>query len=452
MATQINDSLKSLVTGLGTDRSALYSFEYTTPLPQRDQEYINAFRTSKLARRIVEQPAKDCFRKWRAWQADNIDISLIEKTEKRLDVRGKLEWAKIMANLLGRAYVYISVKGDESRVSEPVNLDRIKRGGINRLVVLTKAEVVEGPIEYDALSERYGEPQYYEVMSAQTLARVHPSRMVVFYGAERPYDFTTGREADSVLTAILPSVKRHEAMVNAVGDLVQEACVDVITVPDLATMAQDPDTLQKIIERFALMKMMKSNNRVTLLSGSVTENLNSETWDQKQVSFATLPDVIKTDQEELAASAQMPRAILFGVSSGGLGSTGDLELSAYYDMINSIQTNDIEPALTTLDEAIIRDALGNRPDDIWYEWRSLWQVSDDEKSKIGNAIADKWKKFVDAGIFPADVVAEAAMNELTESGVGGGIEQAFEEWLAAGGELDLSEEDMDNDDDTAIEE
>lgn len=434
MCAQFNDGLQSLQAGLGTDRSKLYGLSYAVPT-ENLQQYRNAYRTSPLAKRIVEQPAKDAFRKWRAWQAEANQISAIEKTEKRLAVRDILERASIEARLTGKCYVYMAVKGDEERTEEPLNPERVKRDGLMLITMLSRWEVAEGDIEINALSGRYGEPKWYEVMGPHGLQRIHPSRLVTFYGDERPYDFAVGKQADSVLMSLLHPIMRHEAMNDLVGDMMFESCVDVVTVPGLAEMMQDQDEEAALLKRFALAKQMKSNSRVTLLNGSISETQNSEEWQQKQISFATLPDVIKTDQYELCAATGIPHALLFGQSSGGLGSTGEMELSSYYDRINSTQTNDIEPAITILDECIIRSALGNRPDDIWYQWNSLWQVSDKEKAEIGKLVSDKWKVAIDAGM-PPDAVIPSFVNDLTEAGIGGGIEQHYADWMAGGVELD----------------
>jgi hypothetical protein len=65
-----------------------------------------------------------------------------------------------------------------------------------------------------------------------------------------------------------------------------------------------------------------------------------------------------------------------------MGSTGDLELSSYYDRISSMQENEIEPAIEILDECILRSALGDRPPELWYSWNSLWQMTDAEKADV----------------------------------------------------------------------
>jgi phage-related protein (TIGR01555 family) len=268
--------------------------------------------------------------------------------------------------------------------------------------------------------------------------------MVIFWGNERPYDFSAGKQADSVLMSLLHPIKRHEAMSDLIGDMMFEACVDVVKVPGLFQMVQDPEQEAALLKRFGVAKQMKSNNRITLLHTSTTEAERGEEWEQKTISFATLPDVLRADQFELCAAARQPHALLFGQSSGGLGSTGDMELSSYYDSVNTIQTNDIEPAINTLDECILRDALGTRPADIWYQWNSLWQISDKERSEIGSAIADKWQKLVNAGVFPSDAVTDAVINDLTEAGVGGGIEQTYQDWLDEGG---MRDDPMEEDDD-----
>jgi uncharacterized protein len=426
----INDGLKNLVSGMGTDRDKSVHTTYTLPTVDKAQ-YAYAYRGAWLPRKVVAQVSEDAFRKWRDWQAEPDQISAIEQREKALRAREKLQRAHTMARLFGRAFVYISVKGDEDRTEEPLNIDRVRRGSISFLQVLLDTEVAEGEIETDPLSPEYGEPKYYEISGTGALTRVHPSRMVIFYGAERPQDYIFGREADSVLTAALPAIKRHDATVANVAGLVFEARVDVITIPGLAELLQDSDTETSLLQRFALMAQMKGNNGLVMLNGTTTPGDPSEEWEQKNATFTTLPDIITKAQEEVSAAARIPRAILFGTGAGGLGATGDLELSAYYDHINTLQSTIIEPSMTILDECLIRDALGTRPPEIWYSWSSLWQMSDKEKAEIGSNIVKKWTEAAKIGA--AEPIWQACVNELTEAGVGGGIEMFMNEWTEGGG-------------------
>jgi phage-related protein (TIGR01555 family) len=133
---------------------------------------------------------------------------------------------------------------------------------------------------------------------------------------------------------------------------------------------------------------------------------------------------------------------LFGTGAGGLGATGDLELSAYYDRINSIQMNEFEPAMAILDECLIRHALGNRPAELWYEWRSLWQMSDKEKSEIADRTTAAIDKFVTAMSKAPEYMAESIINAVTEIGLLPGLEVSYADWITAGGIDSEEPEDM----------
>lgn len=427
---QVYDSLTNLTANLGTTRDKAAHAEYVRPtnILQLEAEYISAFEYAWLPRRVVSQVAQDAFRKWRGWQADADQITLIEKEEKRLGARASFEWAFREARLRGIAYVYMSIKGEENRLSEPLNPDRVRRGSVQHLVRLTKDDVAEGEIDLDPMSPTYGHPKYYEV-AGSSFVRLHPSRLVIFYGDKKPTRFAEGIEANSVLAAAMPAIKRHDSIVANVASLIYEARVDVITVPGLGRLVSDQDQYVNIMTRFASMATLKGNNGLVLLNGAENKDDPSETWEQKNSTFTTLPELIEKAQEEVSAAARIPRAILFGTSAGGLGATGDLEIRSYYDHIAMLQSNEIEPAMYLFDECLIRSALGNRPDDIWYNWSSLWQMSEEQLADIGVKIADKWAKIAAMNVMPIEVISEAIVNDLTEKGVGGGIEQFMGDWV-----------------------
>jgi hypothetical protein len=125
-----------------------------------------------------------------------------------------------------------------------------------------------------------------------------------------------------------------------------------------------------------------------------------------------------------------------------LGGNGDLELSAYYDRINSIQANEFEPAMAILDECLIRHALGNRPAELWYEWRSLWQMSDKEKSEIADRTTNAIDKFVTAMSKAPEYMAESMINAVTEIGLLPGLDASYADWITAGGDDNEEPEDM----------
>lgn len=434
----ITDGLTSLTAGLGTDRDKSATVTYTYRA-LTDQELVASYSGAWLPKRVVDQRASDCFRKWRAWQGDTDIAGKIEKVEAALGIRSKMERAKQLANLYGRAHVYFDLGDDPS---QPVNVDRVRLNAMRFATVLSMREVSDGPVDDDPMSPYYGEPQYYELFSnSQGAVRLHPSRLVTFYGDESPDDLIFGRKGVSILQSTMDAIKRHDSIVANVAGLVFEARVDVITVPGLGELLSNPEQERHFLNRMRLMATMKGNNGLVMISGATSKDQPGETWDQKNTTFATLPDIIEKAQQEVSGACGIPRALLFGTSSGGLGSTGDLELSNYYDAVNTEQSTQIEPAMNVFDECLIRSALGNRPADLWYSWRSLWQMSDKEKAEIARMKAETWVKI--ATVLPADVIAQPMVNDFTEAGLAPGLEASYAEFIAAGGELDPEPDETD---------
>lgn len=436
-----HDSLRSFTSGLGTQRDKASTVEYVQPQRGNDQQLQAAYEGAWLPRRIVDQFAEDATRKWRSWQAQPDQISLLDRAEKRLDVRAKLERAMILARLWGKAHIYIGIDGQDP--AEPLRPETVGRDRLRHLTVMSRREIADGDIDDDPFSPYYGTPKHYQMTSpTQGFVWVHPSRLVTLYGAERPNDMVFGRSGDSVLTALFPAIMHHDSTVANVAGLVFEARVDVISVPGLADLLSDPDTEKQVLSRFQDMARMKGNNRIVLLNASENPDTPSETWEQKNASFATLPDIIDRMQQQVAGAAKIPRALLFGTGAGGLGATGDLELSAYYDQVATVQSNEIEPAMHILDECLIRSALGSRPPEIWYDWNSLWQISDTEKADIFAKVATAIRNVADSGVIPREVLTQSVVNKLVETGSLPGLEQDYEEWC---GTFDSeSEEDMIN--------
>ena len=84
-----------------------------------------------------------------------------------------------------------------------------------------------------------------------------------------------------------------------------------------------------------------------------------------------------------------------------------------------------------LDKAIVRSALGKSDDNIFYEWNSLWQMTDKEKADIAKQKADSAMVDVNSGLIPPEALAKGRINQLIEDGTYPGLEAAVEEALAA---------------------
>jgi uncharacterized protein len=156
-----------------------------------------------------------------------------------------------------------------------------------------------------------------------------------------------------------------------------------------------------------------------------------EDWDRTQLSFTGMPEVLDAFLIVASGAADIPATRLLGRSPAGMNATGDSDTRNYYDRIRSDQSLRMSPAMRMLDDVIQVHALGAVDPDIHYEWVPLWQMSEDEKAKIGKLRADAVKVIVDSGLVPLEALAKGFQNQLIESGDYPGLEAAIADANAA---------------------
>jgi phage-related protein (TIGR01555 family) len=428
----LNDKLVNLVANLGTERDKS-SGSMHAPTFMSEQQLVDAYRGAWLPRKIVDIPAMDACRKWRNWQADKAQIERIEAEEKRLGIKPKVLEAMIKARLFGGAAVFIG-NGDRD-LSQPLDPKRISAGGIKYLSVMTRRNLNPTEIERDPQSPRYDRPKAYNL--AGGTFEIHPSRLIEFIGAQHPdQDLATENQGwgDSVLLAVMEAIKHADATMANIASLVFEAKVDIIRIPDFMQGMNDPAYRKQILDRLSLAATAKGINGTLLLD-------SLEEYESKSASFGTLPEILDRFLQVVSGAADIPATRLLGQSPGGLNATGDSDLRNYYDRIQAMQELEVAPALSLMDECLIRSALGNRPPEIHYSWAPLWQPTAKERSDIGKTTADTIKVLKDSGLFPDDALSQAAVTLLVENGVVPGLEAAIAKFGA-----ELPEEETDPED------
>ncbi|MGO4641699.1 DUF1073 domain-containing protein [Mesorhizobium sp. 2RAF45] len=434
----VRDSLTNLVSRMGTGRDkAASSFYAFTPLS--DPELLAAYRTAWLPRKIVDIPAFDAVRSWRDWQAEGDSIEPIEAEEKRLNVRGKVFEAKVKARLWGGAAIHIGT-GDAD-LAALLEIERVGKGGVKYLTVLSRRQLTAGEIDRDPASEFYGQPKFFTLTAGTAQVQIHPSRLVIFQGNTQPdVDLVEGQSSwgDSVLQSVMDAIKQADGTAANIASLVFEAKVDIIKVPNFMASLASEDYKAKILERYTLANTAKGINGTLLLD-------KEEEYEQKSASFATLPDVLDRFLQIVSGAADIPATRLLGQAPAGMNATGESDLRNYYDRLSAMQEVEMTPAMHRLDEALIRSALGSRPSDVYYEWAPLWGMSEKEKADVFKTKADAGRTLAGGNgqspLIPIDALSEALINAFVEDGSLPGLEAAIEEFGTLA-EQEPSEEDI----------
>ena len=422
----IRDGMENLVSGMGTSRDKGSQATYTIAEQHAPHELRTAYEASALIQRAIDMPAEDSCREWREWQADSVEISNIEAEEQRLGVQAKVFEARRLARLYGGSALLIGTGASDPM--EPLDPETVAKGGIKYLTVLTRYEITGQDYELDVTSPYYKQPKFWTVVAADgQMINLHPSRLVLFHGLAPLRDLggvSTDGWGRSSLPGMLDALKRVDEIAYNVNSLSYEAKVDVIKIPDLMRNLQQRGIAfeQEVIKRIKLASQAKGINGTLILDAL-------EEYEQKTLSFSGLEAVIDKFMQLASAAVGIPMTLFFMISPGGLSATGESDTRAYYDKVKVEQSLRMGPAMSILDECLIRSALGDRPDDVHYRWKPLWQPTAKERVETAKIAAEAMARTVDAGMVPEEVAGRAVSNNFTESGAFPGMEGYWTEFF-----------------------
>jgi phage-related protein (TIGR01555 family) len=415
----MTDAMANIMSGRGTSIDKVsQNFYYILHVDPRQAEI--AYRTDWLMRKIVDIPPLDMTRAWRAWQTDKNNIEALEKEERRLHLKAKVKRALILSRLWGGGAIVIG-NGDRDTM-QPLKPGTAK-GSLRYLNVYSRYQLTAGNETTDPESLWCGQPEKYTLTTTGKPLDLHPSRVVAFVGQKQPEgSFVSGGDwfwGDPIMQSVEGALKNAGMAQDGFAALIDEASVDVLKVPGLTSLASTEEYETRMLRRLAAAGMGKSTWRKLVIDGE-------EEWNQHQVTWAGMPDMITSYLQIVAGAADIPITRLLGQSPKGLQSTGDGEERDYKDMIAARQEELVQPALDRIDELLIPSALGSTPSDVWWSFNSLDRLSPKDAAEIESKRATTVKTYADTGLFPDDALAAMAQNAVIESGQWPGSEKAFE--------------------------
>lgn len=439
------DSFINLLAGLGvTGRDKMMSQTYTfTPLSMAECEM--AYRGDWLVRKACQAPAWDMTREWRHWEADPEQITALETLERKLFLPQKMQRALLLSRIYGGAAVIIGVEG-AGNPEEPLDPNFVFQDSLKWLHVVSRNNISIGPVIYDITSPWYGQPAYYEANTQplspqqakqfgvptvtptgkqQWRVKLHPSRVVKLIGmdiGDTQIDLVWG---DPILQAINDAIKACGLVSGSLATLISEMKIDIIKIPNLTNILSTDAGTRKVVGRFQAANAAKSVINTIMID-------SNEEWTRIQQSLNGMDGLIATYLQIVSGAVDIPAGRFLGLPHRGLNVTGEADFRNYYDRLASEQNVTLTPAMNVLDEVIIRSALGDRPDNVRYEWNSLWQLSDDEKATVALKKAQAYQIDVASAQLPSVALANARANQLIEDGTYPGLEQALEEAAAEG--------------------
>lgn len=380
------DGLVNVASGLGTLK-AKRSHNFFSYSGFGDWQQLDAaYQTNWLARQIVDVPAEDMCREWRTLKTDTADD--IRAEEDRLMIPMMVQEASTWSGLYGGAGI-LMITGQD--LTKPLNVNRVRKGDLKRVIVFDRYDMSAMMMNtYNVLADNFLMPEFYTITGGGQ--QIHWSHFARFNGARLPRRQMQQTQGwgDSDLRKCLEDIMDLVAAKDGIAELMQEANVDIIKREGLSDeLASDQD--DAITQRYALFSQMKSVVQMALLDGD-------ETYDRKTLDLGGVAPVIETFMTWISGAADIPVTRLFGTSAKGMNATGEGDMNNYFNSIRSKQLVRLDPGMRTLDEVLVRSAVGYWPDDFNYVWNPLQQPNELQLAQAAYSRAQKDLLYLDANI------------------------------------------------------
>lgn len=398
---RIADGFKNILKGLGTEKDPR---GYTTYVPgvRITQQIANdLYVYNWLAQKVVDIPIDDATRKWRTvLMPDAEEKERIESALKSFDVKGKVNLAAKWARVFGGSVILAIIDGED--VEEPLNIDTIREGSLKNFIVLDRHNIYPDAIQRSILSPNFGRPEYYTV--SREGQKIHHTRVFKMLG-----DTSTLMELEkenywgnSIFTALYEPITDSQVVSQSISNLVYEASIDVYRINGLNDLvAEGNDDL--VVKRLQLAHQMKS-----IINGIALDK--DDEYDKKNSQFTQLPQIDDRFIQKVSGSSKIPVTRLLGISPAGMNATGESDMLNYYDEVQSIQENDLRPAIDWMDAIIMKSVLPD-VEKVEYVFLPLKQLTEIEKAAVDYQNAQRDQIYLDNGVIePTDVMSQLAEN------------------------------------------
>lgn len=395
------------------------------PLTRMSQNYnlfTSLYRSSWIVRKIVDVFPSDMVKNWIKFNSslDPEKISkinsIIRKTKTKEKIKEGLRWAR----LYGGAAGLILIDGDED-LSEPLDYDTIMLDDYKGLLIFDRWNGIYPDIELedDISDEEYGYPKYYSISlseannnlmlsyNKQDLVKVHHSRIVRFNGRDLPL---WERQAEmfwgeSEIEIVFEELKKRDNTSANIASLIFLANIRVLKMNDLGQLLGA--STQKAQEN--LYKVLQAQNQLMSNMGIYVMDKDDD-FGSEQYSFGGLNDIYESFMLDIAGACEMPVTKLFGREPAGFNSTGESDLTQYYDTLEEKQETYLQPIIDKLLPIIFMSTLGAIPEDLDWEFNPCMNVNSKDLADLAQSMASPIFEAFNAGL----ITKEIALKELKQ--------------------------------------
>lgn len=445
------DLFEHTKSGFGGSRSLIGGSSLTSFTRRSESSLEEIYMGSWLSRKIIDLPAHDAIRNWVTINAENDSQEKVIVDEfERIDLKQNCEEMLKLNRVYGGAILVNIFESelDESLYVEPINEKRIKPivNGIVLSPLRCRPFVYENS---DLSSKRFSKPLLYRaqppvfgVSSFQNsdnpgLNRtntgqivsfdVHHSRLATMHGAfvpmHRKFEFNSFGQ--SIFEYLEDTLIRHESSRTSGSDILRDFVIKIYKMGSSKLMDNVAKHGPKAIkEHFDILSDALAIHKIFPIS-------ESDEFSKIGTPINGLVELMSKFEDDISSASGIPKSILYGNESGGLGqNSGKNDIDNYSKTISGIQKNDLFPVINRVKELICLNK-GIDPMDVRINFNPLSVETKEEQINNMNKTMDAIQKLWNMGVADEVSIVKFLNKDggnrilgmtLDEESVGGGFE------------------------------
>lgn len=389
---QAKDGFANLTARMGMGaNNVLSDGTYTFNMLSKNRVLLEAmYRGSWIVGAAVDSVAEDMTRTGITIKGDD-DPDKVQKMIAGLTKTGV--WGSMLeaikwGRLYGGSLAVINIDGQDA--STPLKIDTVGKGQFRGLRVYDRWQLQPSLQELIQDGPDAGLPEYYTVISDLATGKLsnvkfHHTRVIRHIGIQLPaYQALVEQYwGESIIERLHDRLVSFDTATSGAANLIQKAHLRTVQIDKLReVLAAGGKAEENLLTMFHHMRMLQTNEGLTLLD-------KEDEFQAHSYTFSGLSDMILQFGQQIAGATGIPLVRLFGQSPAGLNSTGESDLRMYYDNIKSQQESRLREGVLKVLQVLHRSLFGeNAPENMDFDFISLWQTSQKEKADIAKTVTE----------------------------------------------------------------
>ena len=354
-----------------------------------------AYMTIGIIQTAVDQPVEDAFRGGLDIFCDEVDFDDLENFNRYLEekqilkeVKDAMRWAK----LFGGAGLIINT--DQDPTTE-LNKEAIGENSPFRLIAADRWELLLNYLVSDRVPcpfSYYGQP-------------LHKTRVLKVMGKEAP-SFVRRRlqgwgmsEIERMIRDLNSYVKNQDV----IYELLDEAKIDIWHIDGFNTKVLSSVSQGKLAARLQVANQLKNYHSAIIMD-------KEDDYEQKQITFSGLGEMLQQIRIGAAASVRMPMTKLFGQSAAGF-SSGEDDIENYNALVESEVRAKAREVMTVILPLCFRNLFGFEPESLRFEFKKLRIIGAAEEANIKTQLFNRYDRMYSQGILDPQEYANILESE-----------------------------------------